>query len=152
MCAEFNHLSRVRQQLQQCSLIEFELIDKIEDDANFGGQFQYTFRNSPLALRITKDRGSEFVDIGSSRESDRFFQYIHVEVAFGWRNDDVLKLDEAEDLSFVLSKISERYSQLVEAFSPSSYPNTLKIVSRAEKEQGEQFMKYLTSLRPAPSQ
>ena len=123
--------------LEQAGMTGAELVSAEPESPAFGDTAA-TFRLGRLLLRFVRDRGEEFLDVGSADNPDAWFQYDDVEMAMGWRSvDDVLEKSAPEPIERVLDRVAGRFPQLQAAFSPDSASDTMALVRRAEARRSE---------------
>ena len=110
------------------------------DAANFGNA-QAIYRLGHLHLRITRDRGQEFLDIGSLAVLNSFYQFGDVEVGMGWRSlEDLLSVAPPEPLADVLKRLRNRRNELELAMSGIGEPSTRARFERAAAARGAAFV------------
>lgn len=113
----------------------------VEPESGAFGDAMATFMLGHLLLRVVRDRGEEFLDIGLVEEPGNFFQYDDVEVAMGWRSlEEVLSKRAPESLENVLERLAGRLAELQAAFAPKCVESTRERIRAAEKERGEAFV------------
>lgn len=66
-----------------------ELVRETLDPGSFGDG-EVVFRVGPLLLRFIRDRGQDFMDLGSTMDPERFHQFDDVEIAMSWRSVEVV--------------------------------------------------------------
>lgn len=129
----------VRERFVSAGLGEAELVENQEESSGFGDALA-VFRLGPLILRVVRDRGEEFVDLGSIADRTSLFQFDDVEIALGWKSiDEVLQKQEPEALGPVLERISRRLEALQAAFSGDRARFTSAQVQRAARDRGDAF-------------
>jgi hypothetical protein len=130
-------------QLTEAGIIAPELVRASSESEGFGDA-EAVFRVGRLLLRVVRQRGQEFMDIGTSARSDQFHQFDDVEIAMGWKTiDELLAKREPEDLSQVLERVSQHLKELDEAFSGERERFTQARVEGAARDRGEAFMSRL---------
>lgn len=113
-----------------------DLVSHTADDVPFGDE-QTIVRVGPLLLRVVRDRGQEFLDLGAIAAPDRFHFFEDIEVALGWATlDAVLARRAVEDLDQLLARLSRRLEALMHAFSDERERLTRARVDRAAHERG----------------
>ena len=123
--------------LEQAGLTGAELVSAEPESPAFGDT-SATFRLGWLLLRFVRDRGEEFLDIGSAGDPDAWFQYDDVEIAMGWQSvDEVLGKRAPEPIARVLERVAGQFPQLESAFSPDRVADTITLVHRAEARRSE---------------
>ena len=123
--------------LEQAGVTGAELMSA-EPESRAFGDTSATFRLGRLLLRFVRDRGEEFLDVGSADDPDVMFQYDDVEIAMGWRPvDEVLEKRAPEPIERVLQRVAMQVPQLQSAFSPERAADTIDRVRRAELSRGE---------------
>lgn len=101
------------------------------------GDAELIFRLESLLLRFIRDRGEEFLELGSTSAPDRFHQWDDVEVAFGWRSTaDVLAKTAPEPLADVLARLRGRLGELQGAMSADQERFTRARIERAAETRG----------------
>jgi hypothetical protein len=129
----------VLRRLDEAGLNGAELVSSQPDSASFGDT-SAVFRLKDLLLRIVRDRGEEFLDLGSASDPGNLFQYDDVEIAMGWHSvDDVLDKQTPEAIGDVLARMAARLGELCRAFSPERLPATIARVRDAEARRGKAF-------------
>ena len=97
-------------------------------------------RVGTLLLRICRDRGQVFLDLGSVHSPDEFHQFDDVEIGMGWRSvASVLAKQEPEPLDTILSRLRERWSELESQMSAAHEPKTRERILRAARERAKAF-------------
>ena len=111
-----------------------------EPESGAFGDAMATFRVEGLLMRVVRDRGEEFLDLGCSDVPGTFFQYDDVEVALGGRSvEDVLARQTPEPIDAVLERVGRRLPELQAALSPGNVGRTLELVRAAEEARGQAF-------------
>jgi hypothetical protein len=129
--------------LRDAGLESAELVS-ISPAANAFGDTVAVFRIGPVLLRVTRERGQEFVDLASGVEPGIFHQFDDVEIAMGWRSiDEVLGKREPEPIESVLQRVNANLAPLFDAFSDDQERLTRARVERAGRNRGEAFMSRL---------
>lgn len=126
-------------QLNDAGLCNAEAITSKQESASFGNA-EAVFRVGSLLIRIVRDRGQQFVDIGSMADPTKFHQFDDVEIAMGWRKvEEVIEKRDPELLDSVLARLAAKMTALQEAFSGSREHLTRARVEQAARERGQAF-------------
>jgi hypothetical protein len=126
--------------LRDAGFNQVELVKEKYDAQQFGDA-EATFRVGSLLLRFQRDRGQDFLDLGSVSSPEKFFLFDDLDIAMGWKSiEEVLAKSEPESLASVLGRISQNFAQLEEAFSDEREPSTRARVERAARSRGEAFV------------
>jgi hypothetical protein len=116
------------------------------DEDQFGNA-EAVFSIGSLRLRFLRDRGQEFLELGSLAEPGRFFLVDDVEVAMGWKAvEDVLTKQHPDDLRDVVARVGAKRKELEHAFSLSNWPNSARCLESAAKMRGELFLRRLQQM------
>ena len=133
-------LRRVEETMKAAG-IEGALLQGEAVDPEHFGDGEVVLRLGALMLRFIRDRGEDFLDVGSAAAPDRFHQFDDVEIAMGWRSlDQVLAKKEPAPLTNVLLRLRERLSELQSAMSSDQEPFTKARIERAAAERGAAFV------------
>lgn len=104
------------------------------------GDGEVIMRVDPFLLRLVRDRGQEFLDVGAESFPDKFYPFHDVEVAMGWRSlEDVLATTEPESVSSILAKFRARLDELRPAFEGDRAILTIRRIEDAMRKRGEAF-------------
>lgn len=124
--------SRVRQILRTAGLRRAHL--QGEQYGESFGDALLLFKLGNLLLRVVRDRGQEFLDIGSVAVPERFCSIDVFEIAMGWRTvEQVISRSEPEPLVDVLARVAEHLGESQLALSPEREPHTRAMMTRAEE-------------------
>lgn len=130
---------RAKGLLDAAGLAESELVSASTESTAFGNA-EAVFRLGPVLLRFTRDRGQEFIDLGSSLAPAVYHQFDDVDIAMGWKSiDEVLAKREPEDLGAVLTRVRTHLVMLEEALSGEREHMTRARLERAARERGQAF-------------
>jgi len=130
---------RILHRMSEAGLEGAELVSAEPECAAFGDT-SATFRAERLLLRFVRDRGEEFLDVGSTDHPDTLFQYDDVQIAMGWRSvDEILDRNEPEPIEHVLDGLARKIPALQAAFSPELVSETMTRIRSAEAMRGEAF-------------
>lgn len=141
----------VRSELAKLGLGDAELVFVAPESPAFGNTAA-VFSIGPLLLRVTSERGQQFVDIASQAEPTKFHQFDDVDIALGWRSvDDVLAKSDPEPVGSVLLRVKDHLNALSEAFSGGRERFTRARVEKAARERGEAFTARLRGKPRSPS-
>lgn len=133
----------ILRRMVEAGLTGAELVSAQPESAAFGDT-SATFRLNGLLMRVVRDRGEEFLDLGSADEPAALFQYDDVEIAMGWRSiDEVLSKQSPEALDRVFHRMANKLPELQAAFSTALIGSTRAYIRRAECERGEAFKQRL---------
>jgi len=111
--------------------------------AAFGDGYA-VFRVGSLLLKITRDKGQAFLDLGSVHSPNQFYQFDDVEIAMGWRSiQSVLSKLEPEALETVLARTREHLGELETLMSKSEERFAQGLFERAARERGSAFAQSL---------
>jgi hypothetical protein len=114
------------------------------DPASFGNG-QASFEIGSLILRYVRDRGQEFIDLGSIQNPAKLFCFYDVEIAFGWRTiEQVIAISEPEPIETVLASFGRHREELERAFS-GGHLATIARVEAAAAARGSAFKGRLES-------
>ena len=123
--------------LEEAGVTGAELVSAEPESPAFGDT-SVTFRLGRLLLRFIRDRGEEYLDLGSADVPDALFQLDDVEVAMGWRSvDEILEKNAPEPIELVLGRVARRLQELQTAFAFDRAAGTTALVRRAEIRRGE---------------
>jgi hypothetical protein len=129
----------VKAQLANAGLSRAELVSASPGGQPFGDAV-LIFRLDGMLLRIVRDRGQVFLDVGATSAPTEFYQYGDIEVAMRWKTlDQVLAKRQPEDLGAVLARLHARLADLSDAFSGNRAELTRARLERASKERGKAF-------------
>ena len=132
-------VDKIKGQLLAAGLNDAEELDCTPEARTFGDA-SAVFRLGSLLLRVTRERGQEFLDIAASVEPKVFHQFDDVDIAMGWKSvDEVLAKREPENIAAVLARVSANRSALGEAFSGDREHLTRARVERATRDRGQAF-------------
>jgi hypothetical protein len=116
------------------------------DEDQFGNA-EAVFNIGSLRFRFLRDRGQEFLELGSSAEPGRFFLVDDVEVAMGWKTvEEALTKQCPDDLRDVLARIGAKRKEIKSAFSLANWPDSARRFESAAKKRGEHFLRRLQQL------
>lgn len=133
-------------ELRDAELGPVTLERETHNDDQFGNA-QAIFRIGGLRLRFLRDRGQEFLELGSPADPDQFFLIDDVEVAMGWKAvEEVLAKTHPEDIRDVLARLGAKRNELERAFSLSNWPKSARRIDSAVKKRGELFLRRLQQL------
>lgn len=108
-------------------------------------------RSGLILLRFIRDRGQEFLDLGSVAAPNSLFQFCDVEIAMGWKTiDEVLAMREPDRIDVVLAKLALHFMELSDAFCRDRERLTRARVERAARDRGEAFVKRLRAKKDDP--
>jgi hypothetical protein len=99
-----------------------------------------------LILKIIRDRGQDFVELGPRQQAECFHQMVDVEVAFGWRTtEDVLSLQTPDSLSSIFNSIAQHLSELQQAFDLTHGSLNMDRIKLAARRRSQAFALRLRS-------
>jgi hypothetical protein len=108
------------------------------------GNAEVVFQVGSLLLRFVRERGEDFLDLGSTARPEQFHQFDNVAIALGWATiDEVLAKREPESLSRVLARVRKYLGELQEALSGERERFTRAKIERAAHDRGDAFMRRL---------
>jgi hypothetical protein len=120
-----------------------ELVSASPASKTFGSA-HVIFRVGNLLLRVVRDRGQEFLDVGASAPPEHFYQFDDLEIAMGWKTlDELLSRQELEDLERLLPRVSNHMDELQEVFSQDRRQFTEARLDKAARDRGEATMRNL---------
>lgn len=129
----------VRAELEKVGLDSAELVSSVPESAVFGDAAAI-FQVGPLLLRVTRERGQQFVDMAAQAEPTKFHQFDDVDIAMGWRSlDEVLAKQEPEPINMVLQRVKENLDALIDAFSGGREQFTRARLEKVAHERGQAF-------------
>lgn len=105
----------------------FELISWQADDDAFGDS-SLVLEKENLRVRITRDRGQDFVEVASTNHSKEWFDLSLLLQAFGSRESPA----ELTDLDAQASRLKEALPELQEAFARENWEATYRKVKELE--------------------
>lgn len=136
-------VDRVRGLLAAAGLPEGEVVSSTPPSKASGGAWAI-FRLGPVLLKVTCDRGREYLDLASLHDPTAFHQLDDVEIAMGWRSVvEVVDRREPEDLMAALTRVGTRLGALKDALSEERQRSTRAAFERAARERGEAFVAML---------
>jgi hypothetical protein len=116
-------------------------IVRASPESRFYGDGEVVASLDTVLLRLVRDRGEEFLDLGHVSRPDRFHQFGDVELAMGWRSlDDILAMRGPEPIHVVLERLRSKLPELREAFEADRAPITEKRIEEAERRRGDAVM------------
>ena len=129
----------VRAELEKVGLDSAELVSSVPESAVFGDAAAI-FQVGPLLLRVTRERGQQFVDMAAQAEPTKFHQFDDVDIAMGWRSlDEVLAKQEPEPINMVLQRVKENLDAFIDAFSGGREQFTRARLEKVAHERGQAF-------------
>lgn len=132
-------LQDVMRVLKTLGLQDIEVLREMYDPLHFGNA-EVLIRVGRLLVRIQRDRGQDFVDLGSTASPDRFYQVDDVDIAMGWKSvAEVLAKKQPESLASVLGRLYQHLGPLEEAFSVEQECLTRARVERAAKQRRQEL-------------
>lgn len=137
---------KAEQELSDAGLGPATLEREMHNEDQFGNA-EAIFSIGSLRLRFLRDRGQDFLELGSRAEPEQFFLVDDVEVAMGWKAvEGVLTKQHPDDLRDVLARVGAKRKELEHAFSLSNWPNSARRFESATKKRGELFLRRLQQL------
>lgn len=131
---------RVYRCLEEVGLPGASLVSTGAEAPGFGDS-QVVFRLHPILIRVTRDRGQEFVDIGADSVTPEFQSFDDVEIGHRWRTvDEVLSRHEPEPIASTIRRISERFGIFASLYSAELVHETQERVRRAADDRGRAFV------------
>jgi len=116
-------------------------IARASPESRFYGDGEVVARLDSLLLRLVRDRGQEFLDLGHVSRPARFHQFRDVELALGWSSvDDLQARREPEPIHLVLERLRSKLPELRDAFEGDRAPITEKRIEEAERRRRDAFM------------
>lgn len=136
---EGDFAANVRRRMVDAGLTDAAVVSVGPESGAFGNTMAI-FRVQQLLIRVVRDRGEDFLDIGCVELPGAFFQYDDVEIALGWRSvEDVLAKQAPEPLPTLLERVVRKLPELKTAFAPEHVGSTQDLLRAAEKARGEAF-------------
>jgi len=133
----------VSNRLKAVGLTDIQFLAANSSNLEFGNA-EAVFGVGPIVVRVVRDRGQEFVEIGSSNAPNQFHQFDDVQIAMGWKTiDDVLAKTEPEDLTTVFLRLYANLPALTAAFSDNREEFTRARIERASRARGRAFLERL---------
>lgn len=103
--------------MQESGIVDAEILRERYDPQHFGNA-EAIFQIGVLVVRFVRDRGQDFVDLGSIRTPGKFYQFDDVDVAMGWQAPhDVVDKRRPEPLSSIMERLVRHRAELEHAFS-----------------------------------
>ena len=131
----------VQSLLEAAGFKNYELISHVQDEKHFGNS-EAVFKIGVILLRFILDRGQAFIDVASTVNPARFYQYDTVQLAMGWNTiEDILTRNHPVDLEAVLLELAQNYRSLEIAMSKNNIEQTAELFEKADKARGEAFVK-----------
>ena len=125
--------------LLHSGLVETSLLSSSSDEQSFGNA-EAVFEVGGFLLRFVGDRSQTFIDIASSLEPIKFYQFDDFEIAMGWRTiDQVLAKREPEPVDDVLKRIKNNQFEISAALSGEQGRFTRARIERAARDRGQAF-------------
>lgn len=132
--------------LRAAGLKNPERLSAMVDTEHFGNA-EATFRVGSLILRIVRDRDEEFLSVAFGARPDQFYLIDDIELAMGWKTlEDVTTIREAEQLDPILSRIAERFVQLVDKSTGERECLFRARIERASRDRSEAFINHLNRI------
>lgn len=129
--------------LKLTGFVDPELIREQHDTEGFENA-EATFRVGSLLVRFQRERGQDFVDVGSIGFPEKLHQFDDVDIAMGWKSiEEVLAKSEPEALENILERLFVNFTQLERALSGEQERFTRARIENAAKKRGETFVKSL---------
>jgi hypothetical protein len=124
-------------------LPQAELLSSKSDFFNFQDS-EAKFLLGPIVIKLIKDRGEEFLELGFRSNPSNTFQFCDIEIAMGWSTiAEVLEKDKPENIETVLARLSIHYKKLSSLFSDEFESSTMARIDRASKDRGIEFVNRL---------
>lgn len=143
-------VAEVRRRLVGAGLTEATLVSAAPESAAFGDT-SAIFSLGQFLLRVVRDRGEEFLDVGSAGDPAAFCQYDDLAIAMGWRSiAEILAKQSPEPLERVFEELARRLPELLAAFSPSRATATAACIDAAARKRGEALVARLAAVSPSP--
>ncbi len=128
--------------LHEAGLRDAEVLSATDDPEAFGNS-EILARIDIAVVRITRDRGQEFVDI-SFDDGREFFQMDDLEIAMGWETiAQVLARQVPADLGVSVSRFASRRDELKRHFTGSGRQLALARLRRAAADRGRAMLRHL---------
>ena len=122
----------IEHELNQLGMTDAKLIHESYDPQSFGNA-EAIFELGHVRLRFIRDRGQDFVDLGSSSTPGHYYLFDDVSVVMGWENlNNIINVDKPIGLSKALSFIQNDFDRLNKAFSPNEIRFTNAKLKSAE--------------------
>jgi hypothetical protein len=120
--------------LGQLGISHAKLIHESYDQQNFGNA-EAVFEIGHLRLRFIRDRGQDFVDLGSSTSPGHYYLFDDVSVMMRWESlNDIVGVDEPISLNKALGYIQNDLDKLDKAFSAEEIISTNAKLKSAERQ------------------
>lgn len=123
-------------EMEHFGIGQTKLIHESYDPKNFGNA-EAVFEIGNLRLRFIRDRGQDFVDLGSSIRPGQYYLFDDVSLMMGWENlKEIVGADKPISLTKALRYIQNDLSKLDKAFSAEEIMSTNAKLRSAERERG----------------
>lgn len=111
------------------------------------GYGEAVFRTGLILLKISRERGQDFLEVGSANKPGEFFRFDDVCVAFGWRSiEEIMVRQEPIPLHAELSELRQRLPSLENAFSEAYFRETRDKIEAAADKRESAFLEKLRRL------
>ena len=106
----------------------------LTDPKNFGNAAA-VFEIGNLRLRFIRDRGQDFVDLGSSISPGQYYLFDDVSLMMGWENlKEIVGADKPISVTRALRYVQNDLNKLDKAFSAEEIMSTNAKLKSAERE------------------
>jgi hypothetical protein len=131
----------VLSQLEAAGIGPVAFIFEMPPDQRRFGNALAVFGVGSMILRITRDRGQEFLDIAASTKPTRYFGFTDIEIAMGWTTiQEVRAKGEHPALSEPLDRLRAHFDGLNAAFSSEQESRTAEKIEQAQRESNEAIL------------
>jgi hypothetical protein len=144
---EYGLLSTWSTALASAGIVGVDVVSDVTENAHDTGSGDASFRWGNLMVRLVRDRGQDFVDVGSAAAPENYFSLDDVGVAEGWRSiTSVLARQGPAVLVDELREIVAHRTELESALAPQRLASTCAAVTAARKRREQAFLEKLKKL------
>jgi len=137
------HVGAMQSAIRRAGIPEARII-RWEPESEPFGDTSVVFHLGPILLRVTRDRGQEFVDVASRNAPTTFYQFDDLAIAMGWSTPEhVLSRQDPEALDLVLHRLGGQWPIIVDAFSDERERSTTRQLEDAAGERGRVLLRML---------
>jgi hypothetical protein len=109
------------------------------------GNGEAVFQIDSLVIRFFRERGQDFIDLGSIDAPTQFYYVDDVFVAMGWESiDQVINREAPLSLDNILQQIRDKLNELKTVFSDAKAASTK--IKFTEKLRGKKFVEKLSNI------
>lgn len=148
---ESSPIATWRRHLTAVGMDPVEHLSEQYTEAEFGNATAL-FRVGSIVLRVTRDKGQEFLEIGSTHRPGKFFTFDDVCIAFGWRGvAHVVNRKEPVPFPEEASALVRSREELAHAFAEQRIEETEARIERATRQRQREFMQRMRGARSDPT-